>query len=390
MNRRGGACALSFFALAMAQAPTPAGAAEETVEVMGMAAIVNDDVAAARDRALDDAKRKAVEQVAGAQVSAESITRNFQLVEEQIYARASGYVRTYQILGEHKEEGVYQVRLSAKVDKSAVAEHLDLIMKERPRVIVMVAEQNVGGEGYSYWWGRSGMVADMDILQTTLIDRWQARGFKFVDPGSLMGTIKARPALHKPSLDDNAILSLSREADADVAIVGKVMVTDAGPVMEGVKMRAYNAVGSLRVLNVDTGEILAVADESGTAHNIEPNIGGRAAIKALGKKLSDILESKIVGRWTKESVNAREIEVEIEGVTGGKMIDKVVSGFREHLRGVESVRVRRRAKGRAFFSVKVRATAIDFAKDIENSKLPEVELEVASVSKARIQLKVVK
>ena len=63
-----------------------ATAAVETAEVEGYAAIVNGDQAAARDRALDDAKRKAVEQVAGVQISSESMTESFQLVEDKIYA----------------------------------------------------------------------------------------------------------------------------------------------------------------------------------------------------------------------------------------------------------------------------------------------------------------
>ncbi|MBK8013615.1 MAG: hypothetical protein IPK13_19965 [Deltaproteobacteria bacterium] len=58
-----------------------------TVEVEGVAAIVKDDVAVARDRALDDARRKAVEQVVGTVVSSETLSENFQIVEDRIFAR---------------------------------------------------------------------------------------------------------------------------------------------------------------------------------------------------------------------------------------------------------------------------------------------------------------
>src|SRR5687767_15807724 len=117
--------------------PAAALAAEETVEVEGVAAVVNNDVAIARDRAIDDAKRKAVEQVAGAQVSSESITENFQLVEDKIYSRAAGFVKNYKILSELKDEGgVYRVKIKANVDTKAVADNLDQIFQEIGRAHV--------------------------------------------------------------------------------------------------------------------------------------------------------------------------------------------------------------------------------------------------------------
>ena len=111
---------------------------ETTVE--GVAAITNDDKAIARDRALDDAKRKAVEQVAGAQVSAESISENFELVQDRIYSRASGFVKNYQIVSELEAEGVYRVKIKAQVDQGAIAQDLSVLFADKPRVIVMVAE----------------------------------------------------------------------------------------------------------------------------------------------------------------------------------------------------------------------------------------------------------
>ena len=281
---------------------TAAFAAEEKVEVEGVAAVVNDDVAVARDRAIDDAKRKAVEQVAGTQVSAETITENFQLVEDKIYSRASGFVRKYEIVSELKEEGgVYRVRIKAVVDTKAIADNLDQLFAVKPRVIVMVAEQNVGSKGFSYWWGNSGFVSDMDIFQTTLIGNWQPRGFKFVDPALLQDSLQVKGAMKKAGLTNDIAVKIGRDSDADIAIVGKVLVSDAGNVMDGVKMHSFHAVGTMRILNIDTGEIVAVAEDTGVAPHVDPNLGGRAAIKALANKLGGTLEAKILAKWTQGS-----------------------------------------------------------------------------------------
>ena len=373
-------------ALALLFAAEAAASTAEVVEVEGVAAVINDDIAHARDRAIDDARRKAVEQVAGAQVSAESITQSFQLVEDRIYARASGFVKNYQILSELKDEGVYRVKVKATVDRGAVAENLEQIFRVKPRVIVLIAEQNVGSKSPDYWWGNAGFASDMNLMQTSLIEEWQPKGYKFIDPGLLSGKLKVQGAMRNPALSDEAAVTLSRSADADIALVGKVLVTDAGPVMEGVKMRSFHAVATLRVLNVDTGEIVAVADETAVAPHIDANVGGRAAIKALGKKLSSGLEQKIMARWTTEAAGARELELVVKGAKTPKDLKEVERVLREEVRGVESVQVRRKHKGATYLTVRVRASAADLASDLEAKSFACSSRAPKTLSRATMQV----
>lgn len=366
----------------------PAWAATQDAEVEGVAAVVKDDVATARDRAIDDAKRKAVEQIAGTQVSSETITENFQLVEDKIYARASGFVKSYQILSEAKEEGVYRVKIKATVDGGAIADNLDQLFKAKPRVIVMIAEQNIGSKGFSYWWGNSGFVSDMNIMQNSLIEEWQPRGYKFIDPSLLADKLSVKGPMQNPGLPDDVAVTISKDADADIVLVGKVLVSDAGQVMDGVKMHSFHAVGTLRILNTDTGEIVAVADDTGVAANIDPNMGGRAAIKALAKKLAPDLEKKIMAKWTAEASSAREIDVEVSGVKNTKVQKELERVIKDELRGVESVAVRKKKKDVVYLSVKVRASATDFAHDLENKSFKDFTVEVDDVSRGKVSLKV--
>ena len=375
---------VSLLAVIVAMAVPMTATATKAVNVEGVAAIVKDDVAMARDRAIDDAKRKAVEQVAGSQVSSESITKNFQLVEDRIYARASGFVKRYKIVSEHQDQGVYKVQIEAEVDARRVADDLSLIMKTRPRVILMIAEQNVGKNGFSYWWGAKGFVADMDILRNALIQAWRPRGFKFVDPSLLGDALTVKGALQTPELSNKAAATIARDADADIAIVGKVLVTDQGPVMKGVDMRTFNAVGSLRVLNVDTAEIIAVADHTGTSAHLDPNVGGRAAIKNLGQRLEEDLERQILTQWTEQAASARNLELVVKGVRSSKVARAVERVIREEIRGVESVRMRRRRKGKAYYAVRVRANATDFGRDLEAKTYPQFALETVNISRAKL------
>lgn len=375
-------------ALVLIAAAGSAVAGEKTVEVEGFGAIVKGNQAIARDRAIDDAKRKAVEQVAGTTVSSESITQNFQLVEDRIYSRASGFVKNYQVVSELKEQDVYRVKIKATVNESALASDLQMLFKTKPRVIVMIAEQNIGSKGFSYWWGSSGFVSDMDIMRNTLIQQWQPRGFKFIDPGLLSDNLQVKGPMAQAGLTNSAAIAISRDADADVAIVGKVLVSDAGPVMDGVKMHSYHAVGTLRVLNVDTGEIIAVADDTGVAPHIDPNIGGRAAIKALARKIGETVETKILKKWTAEAAGSREIEVVARKAKSSKTINELKRVIKNEVRGVESISLRRRKAGSAYFTVRVRASANDFGRDVEAKSYQNFKVEVVDVTKSKIVLSV--
>lgn len=375
---------MGALALVLAAQTARAEVTETTVE--GVAAITNGDKAIARDRALDDAKRKAVEQVAGAQVSAESISENFELVSDRIYSRASGFVKSYRIVNELEEEGVYKVKIAAQVDSSAIADDLALIFEEKPRVIVMIAEQNIGSKGFSYWWGSSGFVADMQMTQSTLIEKWQPKGFKFVDPALMAGKLRMKGAMKKPDVADEHAVLIGRDADADVAIVGRVLVSDAGPVMDGLKMHSFQAVGTMKVLSIDTGEILAVGDDTAAATHVDPNVGGRTAIKKLAEKLAGKLEAKIIAQWTAEASSSRELEVVVSGVKSSKQVRAIKKALEGNVRGVESVNVRRRKKGRAFLTVKVRARATDFARDVESQTFDGFGVEVEEVTRARVAL----
>jgi hypothetical protein len=111
-----------------------AGSGEvKTVIAEGMGS--GHDTAAARDAALADAQRRAVEQGVGLYLRADALVANLALVRDEIYRNAQGYVQSYCIL----DEGVtpdrlgYRVHIEAQVrtlaldgDLRGVAERLRL------------------------------------------------------------------------------------------------------------------------------------------------------------------------------------------------------------------------------------------------------------------------
>ena len=93
---------------------TPAFAAATTsVEAEGRGMIKNGDEPAARDRALEDAQRKAVESAVGTMISAETVMENYQIISDRILAKSSGYIKNYTIKSSGADNGIYKVVIKA-------------------------------------------------------------------------------------------------------------------------------------------------------------------------------------------------------------------------------------------------------------------------------------
>jgi hypothetical protein len=155
-------------------------------------------------------------------------------------------------------------------------------------------------------------------------------------------------------------------------------------------MRSFHAVGSLRVLNVDTGEIIAVIDDTGVAPHIDGNQGGRLAIKALAEKIGPALEKSILGKWTAEAASAREVELVITGALNGGQVTQVRKFLGTEVRGVEKIDVRRRKKGLVGLVVHLKGEAMDLGNALEAKAFEGFKLEVGDISKDRVQMEVAK
>src|SRR5205085_11681208 len=98
--------ALTFFApMAAETQDQDGGACTKQADVYacrteGYGSILNDDKAQARDEAMIDARRRALEQVAGVQVEAETITKNQALFDQLVRTSTKGIIQYDRVLEE--------------------------------------------------------------------------------------------------------------------------------------------------------------------------------------------------------------------------------------------------------------------------------------------------
>jgi hypothetical protein len=118
------------------------------VTAKGISDIVEGKKAETRSIALNNAKRAAVEQVAGAYVQSRSSVNDFVIAQDKIYSSSSGNISTYTILAEGINDfGAYEVEIEANVDVQELLIDVKEILKvngwsRKPRITLKVKSNN--------------------------------------------------------------------------------------------------------------------------------------------------------------------------------------------------------------------------------------------------------
>ncbi|MEA2034843.1 MAG: flagellar assembly protein T N-terminal domain-containing protein [Euryarchaeota archaeon] len=126
MKRKGIVYAGIFLGVLLLCVPLVYG---ETVTTVGQAPIIDSNDTQARLKAIEDARRAAVEQGVGTLIDSQTKVANFEVLQDRIYSRASGYVTNYSILSEAKTPDgfMYTVTIRADVQTASIKNDLRAI-----------------------------------------------------------------------------------------------------------------------------------------------------------------------------------------------------------------------------------------------------------------------
>uniref|UniRef100_A0A7C4UAQ9 Flagellar assembly protein T N-terminal domain-containing protein n=1 Tax=candidate division WOR-3 bacterium TaxID=2052148 RepID=A0A7C4UAQ9_UNCW3 len=359
------------------------------VEATGDGSIIANDLAKARDDAIQDALRNAVEQTVGMLLSSETITQNFMTIDDKIYSRSTGYVQKYDIVSEGKENDfVYRVKIKAIVKKGMITDDLaaiGLLMRRKnlPRVMVIIQENNLST--------KSGNVIDMNLntSETKLMELMIEKGFTFVDMEAVKSKMDRTVALAAISGDVDAAKNLGLMFNAEIIILGKAVSSVATGMKDKLGgMISCQADVTLRVIDVSNGEIIAVTSQHGAAVHIDEITGGNEAIKkATELAAKDIIE-KILKRWQSDVTGTQKIEMVVYGFKTFNDVYTFKNEFSSYLRGVKGVYSHGFQGGNAVFTVEFEGNSESLLLELTRKGLPSFNVEVKEQSQAKVTIKV--
>jgi len=265
--------------------PCAHAAESTTVTVDGVGTLIGNDKARARDEALRDAYRMALEK-AGVNMSTYTEMVDLVVIKDVVRAEVSGHVTSWEIEDEGvRGDGLYYVTITAKVVKAPIKkddkEALRLIinMMGNPRFIVLIDEAN------------NGEKPPFSTLEATLTETLTDYGYHSIDPTQKKIIEETEDARRAIGGDTKAAQKLAMRMQADVIITGKVY-TENLPKNEYFKKTNWvssMAYSTVRVVIAETGKILDVSSPEKPGAGLTFNDAGTKAIKQCGQSLADDL-----------------------------------------------------------------------------------------------------
>ncbi len=294
----------------------------EGVEVLaeGVAAITS-TVDIARDQALKDALRKAVEQAVGSFINSETRVENFQLLSDRIYANSEGYVSSYRVLTESREGDMYRVVVRAVVKQERIENDLQaigILIAEQgmPRVMVVVSGGHNPDDGVS--------------VETKIISRLAEKGFLVVDPQTVARNIGAEQLRRLVEGDTQAALFAGMRTGAEVGILGRLNLTEEMKTVgysQGMN-RFFKVMLDLRIIDLQTAEVLG-----GYSAETAVPFSKAGALENAAEDASQAIIDKVLTRW-KRRTNVTQIYCLNASY---EKVQRLRSELRTKLRGVREV-----------------------------------------------------
>lgn len=162
----------------------------QEVIATGSAAIYNGNVGSAKNQALQNAQRQAVEQGVGALIDSQTLSNNFQIIKDEIFSSSRGFVTSYQILeeGSTADNAFYEVKIRAKVSDKGIRDQLTalrILHKKmgNKRLMVVYHKQDPKASKRSF--------QTVPTLMGTLRDAFNNAGFRVFNDGVMQNVYSA-------------------------------------------------------------------------------------------------------------------------------------------------------------------------------------------------------
>lgn len=379
---------LTLFFFILLFHPIPALSQTEFIITEGMAALISGNIPVARDKAIDDALRKAVEQAVGTLVSSDTLTEQYKVIHDKILAQTTGYVKRYKILSEKPEGEIYRVKIQAEVGKANLTNDLQAlgllhVLAEKPKVMVIMEEKVMGVFGTTAF-------EDVGQAESTLMQRLIAAGFNVVDPQTVKSNISRDQALRILDGDNNAAAAAGLQYGAQIVISGKAFSKNAGGKILDTQMQSLQATLQARAIRTDSAKIISSRSEQGRQVHIDEVQGGALAIKQAMERMADPLIADILAQWRSEAYGrSREITVMITKLVSYRHLSAIKTFLEKSMQGVRAVHQRSFLAGTAELMVDYGGKSSNIADELANRKFTGFRLEPTNVTPSRVDVKAV-
>lgn len=259
------------------------------------------------ERAIESAKRNAVEQAVGSIIHGVASVNNNKLLDSKIYENTTGYISSYKVLNITKNTSVWYSKIEAIVGVDMLQDNLQAMgilmdRKSMPLIVVLVIDEN-------------GDLSESFNVQ--LEKNMGDKGFKFVSSSSLRKIMRDENINYS---DSDSVKKIAQSTGAQVAIVGKAGASYFTTI-QGTAMKSYRSDVAIMAINIsDYSTIARATHQAGGVGGSDKDAHSIALVKSADS-ISDDFISQIVNKWQSEVQNGTEYTIYVSGLNFDDSID---------------------------------------------------------------------
>lgn len=309
--------------------------------------------------ALRQALRQAIEQQVGVMVDSRSYVQNYQLINDRIYTQADGYIKSYEVLSSVKDNGLYTVKVRADVSEQKISAALGTYAQKKavvganmqdPRVGVVAMDQ----QGIRY-----------ASLENAVMEGIRMQGYTRIVDVNQLDKSKQKQLLAASYVGDKSMLkTLTSQFPLDYLVTVTVdkavgSMADYAPMPGFENLKKANVTVSVRMLNVNNGEVIYTGVFTGKSERRGPNAVNEA-VAAAAKGIPAAIGKAALNKAANPEQHLQLI------VTGSKLGNiSAATAYLRELAGVNNVFVRSTSFGNMTVDIDFNGTAHDFATVLE-------------------------
>ena len=345
--------------------------AQDKILAEGMAAIHSNLVDIARDKAIDNAQRNAVERVVGVMITSSTEVENFQLKLDQILSESRGFINTYRVISEKREGDMYRVTIEADVGKGKLKERMDavnLIMmrKSKPRLMIIF-----GGQ------------AQKDAVAEAAMTRYfMSNGFKLVD-AEIVRKNRKYEQLQTLAGDQKMLAEMSHSFGAEVVIIGSVDAAVNSFTVAGVEVSSNKVTVSVKVMNGDTGEIISTDSESKSAPGMKGDF--KLITEEVVVKLAKKMMEETLDRWSSELTNTVTVKLLVSGLDSYEDLMRFKNLLSMAVKGFKEMYQRSYVQGRVELDLEIKGNTQGLADDIAAITVSGGKVRIVKITQNQIE-----
>lgn len=365
---------------------------DEGIISVGISEVIENDLVSARERSIEDAQKKAMVQAVANEIPSKMMEDNYRTLNERLYQQNQRFIESFKIITEVPQGDFYKITIQCTLAQDDIRNELKRLgitkqLRRPPRVMLMIAERDIGQKNYTYWWSYENLAPSLTFSESILKNKLQERGIYVVDHISLAKeNFQNKKYNRDVNLPEVAIREYGKEFDVDVVINGTVDIETINSQGDsGVKSVQANIAA--KALQVEDGKVLMAASYHAPALSTDEAAAKREALKkAIGRLLDQMTD--LILKQGKGKTDFKIIFLKVIGLQSFSEFLRLKEEIKRRIPEVQEIYQRGIFPENSQIDVETKLDASTFIKVLISRGLESFNLQMLSISHAFIELEV--